>query len=176
MVDIDYENLPAQQGYVIDTNELADDQSHHRAEGETADVVQRLFATNELRIAYVEMGVGQEFARHTHTPDLYQIYFPVEGTLGVSYIDNDGQEQYGEAEPGEVLYLPPGADNKLVNAGDTRLRIFTADQAKPVSRVGQIIEGEADSQYAPDEAEHLLRIDPYRGTVFEKNGDLVREY
>lgn len=77
--------------------------------------------TDDLSVAWSRADPGAFVDWHSHGPDYYQIHVIISGRIRWHYLDNDGDEQYIEAGPREVVYLPAGAENKIEVVGDEEL-------------------------------------------------------
>ncbi|MDZ7701505.1 MAG: hypothetical protein U5J98_05250 [Halobacteriales archaeon] len=98
---------------------------------------------------------------HTHTPHMYQIDMPIEGRVEISYEDEEGEIHTVEAGPEELVYLPPGAKNKVKAVGEERLRLYVIYRQIVVPQVEQMV-GLADQHSRTNPG---LEIDTIRGIV-----------
>jgi mannose-6-phosphate isomerase-like protein (cupin superfamily) len=176
MVQVDYENLPKQVGYRIDLEKTRG--NHHKAVGEEPefDITQRVFGSNEFDIAYIEGPPGRGFAWHNHAPTLYQVYIPMSGEVEILFKGNDGKTKEMTANKGQMLYLPPGARNKVRAVGEEPLELLVVGRELKITRVDQVIDESSDEVYNPhDDPEYLLNLDPLRGTVVDMDERAVEE-
>ncbi|MFB6311660.1 MAG: cupin domain-containing protein [Salinirussus sp.] len=182
--EIKQEHLGLLQGFKIDLDALAGSHHHDKYEDESQrpddpipHVQTYAFQANEFDLGYVEADPGETIAWHNHAPALYQIYIPLEGRVRMTYIDSEGNERSGEGERGDLLYLPPGATNKMEVVGDETLKILAVERGVGVKRVDQILEEYADDEYDPfSDPDTALSIDTLRGEVRELNETAVEEY
>lgn len=182
--EIKHEHLGLLRGFKIDLDKLAG--SHHedkyeddsqRPDEPIPQVQTYAFQANEFDLGYVEANPGETIAWHNHAPNLYQLYIPLQGRVRMSYLNSEGEERVGEAEPGELLYLPPGATNRVEAIGDETLKILAVERGVGVKRVDQILEEYADDEYDPfTDPDTALSIDTLRGEVRELNEEAVSEY
>lgn len=183
MVEINYQNLPPQEGFKIDVGQLGGYDLHPEGEEYEHDddeprfeVTTRPFASNDYHIAYLEGDPGATIPWHTHTPIMYQTYIPLQGRVEVSYRDNDGEVHTTEAEPDEIVYLPAGAHNRVRAVGDERVRVYVIERETLIPRVEHLV-GDAAGLYDPkNDPEHGLEIDSLRGNVLEVDDAAVERY
>lgn len=183
MVDINFTNLPPQEGFKIDVAKLGGYDLHpegeeyeHDDDEPRFDIVTRPFGSNEFHIAYIEGEPGATIPWHTHTPIMYQTYMPLQGQVEVSYKDHDGEVRSTVAGPKEVVYLPPGAHNKIKAVGDERLNMYVIERETLITRVEHLV-GDAAGLYDPkNDPEYGLEIDTLRGHVYEVEEDAVERY
>lgn len=180
MVDINFENLPPQQGFKIDVRKLGGytlvDEATETEEEPMMDLVTRPLGTNDFHVAYIEGEPGQALAWHTHTPIMHQAYLPLAGRVEVSYRDHDGEAHSVEAGPNEIIYLPAGAHNKVKVVGEERLRLYVIERETLIPRVEQLV-GDSDGLYDPKEdPEYGLEIDTLRGRVLQRDEEAAQPY
>lgn len=183
MVDINYQNLPPQEGYKIDVRKLEGFTVHPGNppdEGPTPPrFLGRAFGSNDFHITYIEMEPGEMLPWHTHTPIMQQIYMPLKGRVKVSYVDNDGDEHDVEGGPYELIYLPPGAHNQIECVGDEDLHMQVVERETLITRVEHLINDntDADDVYDPkNDPKYGLEIDTLRGRVLEMQEGAVESY
>jgi len=183
MVDINFANLPPQQGFKIDVRELEgyslhpeDEEYEHAGDEPPFDVSTRPFAANDFHVAYAEGDPGCVIPWHTHTPIMYQTYMPLQGRIEVAYKDNEGETHSVEAGPQEIVYLPAGAHNRVEAVGDERVKLYVVERETLIPRVEQLV-GDAEGIYDPKtDPEFGLQIDSLRGNVIDADEDAVTEY
>lgn len=183
MTEINFGNLPPQEGFTIDVRALDGYDLHpegetyeHAGEEPPFDVVTRPLGTNEFHLAYIEGDPGDAIPWHTHTPIMHQAYIPLEGRIEVSYRDNDGEVHSVEAEPDEIVYLPAGAHNKIKAVGEGRVRMLVVERETLIPRVEQLV-GESEGLYDPQEdPEYGLEIDTLRGRVLQREEGAVEPF
>ena len=181
---INFKNLPPQEGFKIDYRKLGGYDLHpdgvegYDLSGDEPmmDIATRPLGTNEFHISYTDGEPGAAIPWHTHTPNMHQTYIPLEGEVRVNYKDNDGEVCSTEAEPGEMVYLPAGAHNKIEVIGDTRLRMLVVERETLITRVEHLV-GEAKGLYDPkNDPEYGLEIDSLRGEVIQQDDEAVEPY
>lgn len=116
VVDKFYDALPEQTPYVIDPKRgpKYTDLEEHGSDFDDWGIVR----TNDISVSWTRADPGATVDWHSHGPDFYQIHVVLSGRIRWYYKDNDGEEQYTEAGPGEAVYLPGGAENKIEVVGD----------------------------------------------------------
>lgn len=182
-MDIDFTSLPKQQGYTIDIEELenfelhpdADEYEHSEEDTPEPKLSARMFEGNEVKAAWIEADPGEAIPWHTHDPDQYQLLFPFQGRVKVSYIDNDGSEHETEAEAMTMVYLPSGAHNRIEAVGEESLKLLAIERKTAVSRVEQVI-AEVPGVYDEKDASSALNLDTLRGVVHDIDEDVVSPY
>jgi len=183
MVDINYQNLPPQEGFKVDVREMDAFSPHPESEEDESEegpnppsYLGRAFGSNEFHITYIEMEPDELLPWHTHTPIQHQIYMPLEGTVRVKYVDNDGEEHSVDAEPFQLVYLPAGAHNQIENAGDDTLKLQVIERETLIPRVEHIV-GESEDLYDPkNDPKYALEIDTLRGEVLQRQEQATERY
>lgn len=177
--EIHFENFANQQGFVIDTEKVDLDSYSLSTDEEEQDEqpnIVRVFGSNDYHLTYKEAEPGHEIDWHLHSPSMYQVGIPIQGEYKWYYKDEDGEEHSTVIGPGEVAYLPPGAYNKLEVVGDETHKAFVIEKEVGVPRVEHLV-GDADDVYDPwNDPVWGLWLDTYRGEVWEKDDDAVREF
>jgi mannose-6-phosphate isomerase-like protein (cupin superfamily) len=136
------------------------------------DFTAHMFRSNDFNISFMKSEPGGVLDWHTHTPHSYQINMPVSGRVEISYEDEDGEIHSTEAGPEEMIYLPPGAHNKVKAIGDETLRLYVIYRQSVVPRVEEMV-GVAD---VTAETNPGLEIDTLRGIVHESQDIAVDEF
>jgi len=181
MVEINFENFLPQEGYKIDVrdvegidlySEMADPESLGEEGESSPEFTAHLFRSNDFNISYMEGEPGSILDWHTHPPEEYQINFTVAGRIEVSYRTGDGEVHTVEAGPEELVYLPPGAQNKIKVVGDEPARVYVVYRQIVVQQVEQMV-GDADQH---TETNPALEIDTLRGIVHAIQDGAVEEY
>lgn len=185
MVDINFQNLPPQEGFVIDTEKLGSYSLHPEDAGEYEHMEDgmpvisksgRAFGSNDMHISWIEGNPGEGIPWHTHTPIMYQLYIPFQGRVAVNYKDNDGETHRTETDPGEIVYLPPGAHNKIELIGDEYVNLMVIEYETLITRVEHLV-GDSEGLYDPKEDPYYaLELDTLRGNVLEMDEDCVERY
>lgn len=183
MVEPNYQNLPAPQGYVIDLEkmELWDYRSKSDDPDEPAPRLNLAFNTPTMDIWLVEIPSGLMLPWHTHEPHTSQVYWLLQGEIKVNYKDSKGEPHsyVGKANDEELIFLPAGAHNQIESVGDETLRFLSIKEGGGAvnGRLDHIF-GDVDKHYDPnvDPLPAGLDILPTRGKVLEKQDDIVTEY
>lgn len=166
----DFTGFLPQEGYVINARDvegvdLYEDMSDRDALGEDderpPDFTSHVFRSNDFNLSYMESEPGGVLDWHTHTPHMYQLNMPIEGRVEISYEDEAGEIHTIEAGPEELVYLPPGAKNKVKAVGDERLRLYVVYRQIVVPQVEQMV-GLADQHARTNPG---LEVDTIRGIV-----------
>lgn len=112
MVDVDFQYLPLRTDYEIDVNEIGTfdpypgDDEYDLNEGERPiSRVSRFFSADECNIDTTIGAPSDVFPRHTHAPTSYQVSAPLDGRIGVNYVNNDGEKHRTEVGPDEYVRL-----------------------------------------------------------------------
>lgn len=115
----DYSALPKQQAYKISS-----DAAPILQEGNTSDdgtgmmEIRSLALSNDIIATYTSGDPGDVVPWHSHSPEMYQILYNVEGECRWYYKDNSNTMKEIEGGPGDAIYLPAGAENKVEVIGD----------------------------------------------------------
>lgn len=182
MVEINFENLPAPRGFVIDVGE-ADLWNYREKESEDDEPTQlkSLFGSDSFQVVYLEMPPGEVLPWHTHEPHTAQLYWILEGTILTKFKDNDGEVHSVEAsgEDEELVYIPAGAHNEQENVGDETARFlsFKSHGGTVNGRIEHLV-GDPDEHYDPDTDKQPPALDllPRRGHIFNLDEDTVTEW
>lgn len=182
MAEIDFDVLLPQEGFKINVDdvdgidlysEMDDPEALGDADDEQApDFTAHLFRSNDFNISYLESEPGGVLDWHTHDPDMYQINFTTQGRVEISYRTGDDEVHTVEAGPEELVYLPPGAQNKVKCVGDERVRLYVVYRQMVVPQIEQMV-GEADQH---PETNPALEIDTIRGILHAIQDDAVERY
>ena len=173
MVEINFANLPPQQGYTVDLDAVRGYDVGTAASDAPPEVNAFPFSSNDLRIRYREREPGSVIDWHTHDPNVYQVYVPLEGEMKLKYRDNDGDEHATTVGPGELAYLPPGAHNRLEWNGDDRARMLSVEPTSTVSRIERVAD---PTEPGPGDRPYTLDLDTLRGDVESLDEDAVTPY
>ncbi len=152
--------------------DMAEPDSLGEDDEQAPDFTAHLFRSNDFNISYMESEPGGTIDWHTHTPHMYQINMPVAGRVEITYEDEDGELHSTEAGPEEMIYLPPGAKNKVKAVGDETLRLYVIYRQIVVPQVEEMV-GAADQH--PD-TNPGLEIDTLRGIVHDIQDDAVTKF
>ena len=181
MVELNYRGLPPQQGFVVDMDKVQPHTNLGQRDDQSAPGVCRPIGTNDLHLAYARGEKGDILPWHTHNQGMYQIIIPIEGRRRQYYKDNDGEVHSVEAGPGELIYLPNGAHNK-VEYLDTPTRSLTIEcqetwNARMDMVVGPTAEGSSGKNvYDPAEPHWGLWYDNLRDVVHTIDEGAVKKY
>lgn len=157
----------------IDLYEDAEDVDEVGEGDETPpDFTSHVFRSNDFNISYMESEPGGTIDWHTHTPHMYQINMPVAGHVEISYEDESGEIHSVEAGPEEMVYLPPGAKNKVKAVGDETLRLYVIYRQIVVPQVEEMV-GIADQHARTNPG---LEIDTLRGIVHAMQDGAVEKF
>jgi hypothetical protein len=106
---------------------------------------------------------------------VYQILVTLEGQRRFHWKDNEGNAKSIDAGPGDVVYLPGGAENKMEVIGDEPHTLLGIYPKTPVTRVEQLV-GEHREQGIYDPKEDIpvgLWYDNVRDEVVQKDDRVV---
>jgi quercetin dioxygenase-like cupin family protein len=177
----DFEGFLPQEAYKIEAREVEgidlyedtdDGEEVGEADESPPDFTSHVFRSNDFNISYMESQPGGVIDWHTHTPHMYQINMPVSGRVEISYEDEDGEIHSIDAGPEEMVYLPPGAKNKVKAVGDEQLRLYVVYRQVVVPQIEEMI-GIADQHARTNPG---LEIDTLRGIVHAIQDDAVRKF
>lgn len=182
MVEINFDNLPLQRGFIIDPSsvELWDYFPESQDSGEPEPKLNYVFKSDSMHVVYAELPPETRLPWHTHEPHTSQLYWVLEGTMKSSYKDNQGEVHSTEAaaDDGTLVYLPPGAHNRLENTGESTLKILSFKEGGGTVR-GRLEHyvGKPDQHYDPKTLPGAgLDLLPRRGHVFNRQEDAVDEW
>jgi quercetin dioxygenase-like cupin family protein len=177
----DFTEFLPQEGYKIDAEsvegidlyeDMDDPDEVGEADESPPDFTSHVFRSNDFNISYMESEPGGVIDWHTHTPHMYQINFPVQGRVEISYLDEDEAIHTTEAGPGEMIYLPPGAHNKVKAVGEEQLKLYVIYRQIVVPQVEEMV-GVADQHGRVNPG---LEIDTLRGIVHARQEGAVEEF
>jgi quercetin dioxygenase-like cupin family protein len=170
--DKNYAVLPQQQPLKINIEDsplLAE--AADVDEDEVAMDIRPTILTNDIITTWTEGDPGAVIPWHSHSPEMYQVLVNIKGRCRWEYRDNDGEVQSVEGGPGDVIYLPAGAENRVEVVGDER-HIHIGILKRPrVPRIEHLT-GELGGLYDPTEFPAALVIDDMNDRVVRK-GDGV---
>jgi mannose-6-phosphate isomerase-like protein (cupin superfamily) len=176
--------LPKQVGYVVDIDGVntIDYYQGGANEGGLTKTISAPFKGGGIDIMFLEIDPGVVFPWHTHQPHTADTYWILNGTLEVSYKDNDGEVHsiVRSAEDEDYIYHSPGAHNRLENVGDETARVLNIKLGGgSVDGRLDLIAGDPDKHFdraAIDKQARGLDIDTRRAHVFGKQDDAVEEW
>ena len=140
--------LPKQQAFKV---HAPDAPTLVEGVGTDLQTVHSVMLTNDMYVTWTTGEPGDSFPIHSHMPEMYQILTTIKGECVWYYKDNDGEEQSIEAGPGDVVYLPGGAENRVEVVGDAG----EFDEQEPNILRG-VIETEDGELVATSEFDHDL--------------------
>jgi uncharacterized RmlC-like cupin family protein len=94
---------------------------------------------------------------------------PVTGQVEIYYKDENNKIHTTEAGPGEMIYLPPGAHNKVKAVGEDTLRLYVIYRQIIFPQVEQMV-GQSDQH---SETNLGLEIDTLRGIILKNQDQAV---
>jgi len=163
VADKDYSVLPKQQAFKVHAPDAPD---LVEGAGDNLKTVHSVMLTNDMYVTWTTGQPGDVFPLHTHMPEMYQILTTIKGRCVWYYKDNDGNEQSIEAGPGDVVYLPGGAENRVEVIGDEehihigsypRVRVARRTAHRDRARRGREPEGLPRRRRLRQRARHLPR-------------------
>jgi len=164
-----YGVLPEQQPFKIkveDSPLIAEAASV--GDHETAMEIRSTILTNDIITTWTEGDPGAIIPWHSHSPEMYQILVNIEGRCVWKYRDNDGEVQSIEGGPGELIYLPAGAENRVEVVGDERHMHLGILKRPRVPRIEHLI-GDTRHLYDPKKFPAALVIDDMNDRVVRRN-------
>lgn len=181
MVELNYERLPPQQGFVVDIDAIQPHTNLGQRSDQSALGVCRPIGTNDLHVAYSRGEEGDILPWHTHNPAMYQIILQLEGRARQSYKDNQGNVHTVEVGPGELTYLPNGAHNRVEIVEGPSRRIAIECHETWNARMDMVVgptseEASTDTTYDPADPHWGLWYDNLRDVVHEIDEDAVTRY
>lgn len=141
----DYGVLPKQQAFKVHAPDAPD---LVEGVGDNLKTVHSVMLTNDIYVTWTTGQPGDVFPVHSHMPEMYQILTTIKGRCVWYYKDNEGNEQSIEAGPGDVVYLPGGAENRVEVIGDEEHIHIGSYPRVRVPRVEQL------TGVVPDEVEN----------------------
>ena len=136
----DYSRLPEQRAFKIDVHE-----SPIYDVGNEELTVHSPIQTDDISIIWSESAPGGSLDWHSHSPDFYQILMTIQGECEYHYKDNSGETQTVRAGPGDIVYLPGGAENKREVVGDEEHLQIGALKRTRLGRMEYLLEKGYDS-------------------------------
>lgn len=115
VADKDYSILPKQEAFGV---HAPDAPTLFEGVGDNLTEVHSVMMTNDIYMTYTTGQPGDILPWHSHMPEMYQILTTIKGECIWHYKDNSGNERSIHAGPGDIIYLPGGAENKVEVVGD----------------------------------------------------------
>jgi quercetin dioxygenase-like cupin family protein len=167
-----YEMLPELQAYKVDAGSSP---VLTEGEGEAVQEIHNVMMTNDVQITYTTGEPGDEISWHSHMPELYQVLITTKGKCRWYYKDNDGETQHIDAGPGEVIYLPGGAENRVEVIGDEPHAHYGVLKRVRVPRVEHLVGDTGEAVYDHRDPPVGLSYDNIRDEVVKQDSDAVPE-
>jgi quercetin dioxygenase-like cupin family protein len=161
--EIDHTHLPDQRMYKVELDEASS-----FTQREDAVETYPLFITNDFKLIYFEIAVGECIPWHTHTPHFDEVCMGLTGQAEFTLEQEDGSHQLIQIGPRECVYLPGGAHHKIEATGEQKFESLVAMPSEPVARL-EMIEGE--SPYSMEDWPVALWIDRKRNEIVSKDDD-----
>lgn len=181
MVEINYSRLPPQRGFVVELDAIEPHTNLGQADDQTPPRICRPIGTNDMHVTYARADEGDILPWHTHNQAMYQIIVQLEGRRRQYYKDNNGDVHSTEVGPGEMLYLPNGAHNRVEYIeGPSRSFAIECHETWN-ARMDQVVgptsdEASSDNTYDPADPHWGLWYDNLRDVVHSVDENAVREY
>lgn len=115
VADKSYSVLPKQQAFGV---HAPDAPTLFEGVGDNLTDVHSVMMTNDIYMTWTTGQPGDIIPWHSHMPEMYQILTTIKGECIWHYKDNSGDERSIKAGPGDIIYLPGGAENKVEVVGD----------------------------------------------------------
>jgi len=168
LADIDYSALPKQRAYNVSALDVSPIEQISQKSEQSIQDIRPIMATNDVNLTWTTGEPGDVIPWHTHVPSVYQMLVTTEGRCVWYYKDNNGDEQSIEAGPGDVVYLPGGAANKVEVVGDEHHTHIGVYPKTPLPRVEQQL-GIGGAVYDPKSIKYGLWYDNVRDEVVTKD-------
>ena len=172
--DIDYSALPEQRPYKIDATQAPVIKEAGKADDEKPATIRSVALTNNLITTWTTGEPGSVIPWHSHSPEMYQILFNIEGECVWHYKDNDGETQSIHGGPGEAIYLPAGAENKVEAVGDEHHTHIGVLKRPRVPRLEHLL-GDTDGLYDHSEFPAAFVYDDMNDKLVRSVGSPVVE-
>jgi len=176
-VEKNHQVLPTQKAYKIDARKsprIAEAVKYEKDDDAPEMNIRSTVLTNDVITTWTEGDPGATIPWHSHSPEMYEILVNIEGRCRWYYKDNDGEERSIEGGPGDVIYLPAGAENRAEVVGDEdHLHIGFLKRPR-VHRLGHLFGG-ADQLYDPQEFPAAFVFDDMNDRVVRRDEEAVSE-
>lgn len=176
-VEKNYWALPEQRAFAVDTSKspVVAEASEAGQDGDGDPMtIRSTVLTNDAITTWTSGGPGATIPWHSHSPEMYQILVNVEGRCVWHYKDNEGNERSIEGGPGDVIYLPCGAENKVEVVGDEHHSHVGFLKRPRVPRIEHLY-GETDDLYDHREFPAALVYDDMNDSVVRMDEDAVSQ-
>lgn len=176
--NLNFEYFAKQEGFKIDPEKL--DYDAYKLYPDDEEIPQRrsarAFGSNDIHISWAYANPGDVWPWHTHSPGHYQIAIVITGEAIWYYVDNDGEEHSTHVSAGELVYLPPGAHNKIEVVGDEEYTVAIIERENGIQRIEQLFSDEDDVYDPWNDPEWGLWLDTLRGEVAEIDENAVSRW
>ena len=171
VADKNYAVLPKQEPHVV---KGPDSPVLLEGEGSDTQEIRSVMFTDDLMVTWTTGEPGDVIPWHSHMPGMYQILTTIEGECIWHYKDNNGEKQSIHAGPGDVVFLPGGAENKVEVIGDDpHTHIGTFPRLR-VPRIEHLV-SETAGVYDPKEMPVGLWYDTMRDKIVKKDDNAFVE-
>ena len=173
----DYSVLPTQQAYKVNALDVPPVHELGQSDSQSIQHIRPVMMTNDFHLTWTTGEPGDVVPWHTHMPSVYQALITTQGQCVWHYKDNDGEDKSIRAGPGDVVYLPGGAENYLEVVGDEPHTHIGVYPKTPVTRVEQLVgEHREEGTYDPKEKIPVgLWYDNVRDEVVQKHDSAVSQ-
>ena len=168
-----YEMLPEQQAYSIDVSKspvLAE--AANTGPDEAPMEIRSTILTNDCITTWTSGDPGAVIPWHNHSPEMYQVLVNIKGRCVWHYKDNAGEERSIEGGPGDIVYLPAGAENKVEVVGDEEHTHIGFLKRPRVPRIEHLY-GETDGLYNPREFPAAFVYDDMNDRIVRQHEEAV---
>jgi quercetin dioxygenase-like cupin family protein len=167
-----YGLLPQQRPLKVSLDESPVlDEAADTAEDEIPMEIRPTILTNDVITTWTQGEPGAIVPWHSHSPEMYQVLVNIEGRCVWEYKDNNGEVQSIEGGPGEIIYLPAGAENRVQVVGDEKHTHIGILKRPRVPRIEHLI-GDTAGLYDPTEFPAALVMDDMNDRIV-RTGDGV---
>jgi quercetin dioxygenase-like cupin family protein len=173
-VDKNYSMLPTQQAYKIDIDNspVIAEAGDVNEEEVTPMEIRSTILTNDCITTWTQGEPNDVIPWHSHSPEMYQVLVNIDGRCRWHYKGNDGQEKSIVGGPGDIIYLPAGAENKVEVVGDEPHTHIGFLKRPRVPRVEHLY-GDTEDLYDPREFPAAFVYDDMNDQVVRKKDKAV---
>lgn len=143
-------------------------------EGMSAQTIRSTILTNDAIVTWTDGDPGDVIPWHSHSPEMYQVLVNIEGRCRWDYKDNSGNVKSVEGGPGEVIYLPAGAENRVEVIGDEHHTHLGFLKRPRVPRIEHLI-GETEGLYDHKKFPAGLVYDDMNDRIVRKDDSAIIE-
>lgn len=177
VVEKNHQVLPTQKAYKVDAKQspqIAEAVKYEKDDDSPEMDIRGTVLTNDVITTWSEGEPGATIPWHSHSPEMYQVLVNFKGRCKWYYKDNDNQQRSIEGGPGDIIYLPAGAENKVEVVGDEH-HVHVGMLKRPrVHRLEHLL-GETDGLYDPREFPAAFVFDDMNDRVVRKKESAVSE-